>query len=77
MEARERIEPSIKVLQTFALPLGDRAPFKVHPVNLYFGFARLEREFGPHDRKRAGENRTKQFIRYARRNITSDDDARY
>jgi len=47
----------------------------VHPVNLYFGFARLEREFGPHDRKRAGENRTKQFIRYARPNVASDDDA--
>ena len=25
LEAREGIEPSIKVLQTFALPLGDRA----------------------------------------------------
>jgi hypothetical protein len=25
LEAREGIEPSVKVLQTFALPLGDRA----------------------------------------------------
>ena len=58
LEAREGIEPSIKVLQTFALPLGDRAPFKVHPVNLYFDFDHLEREFGSHERKRAGENGT-------------------
>jgi len=28
LEAREGIEPSIKVLQTFALPLGDRAVLK-------------------------------------------------
>ena len=28
LEAREGIEPSIKVLQTFALPLGDRAILK-------------------------------------------------
>jgi hypothetical protein len=28
LEARGGIEPPIKVLQTFALPLGDRAPSK-------------------------------------------------
>jgi hypothetical protein len=30
MEARGGIEPPIKVLQTFALPLGDRAPYNGH-----------------------------------------------
>ena len=28
LEARGGIEPPIKVLQTFALPLGDRAPVR-------------------------------------------------
>ena len=35
MEARGGIEPPIKVLQTFALPLGDRAGPKKTPTNVY------------------------------------------
>ena len=34
LEARGGIEPPIKVLQTFALPLGDRAPFRKYRGNV-------------------------------------------
>jgi hypothetical protein len=34
LEARGGIEPPIKILQTFALPLGDRAPLMILAPNL-------------------------------------------
>jgi hypothetical protein len=47
LEARGGIEPPIKVLQTFALPLGDRAPF-VKLINTRAHFPEAEQL--PHDR---------------------------
>jgi hypothetical protein len=39
LEARGGIEPPIKVLQTFALPLGDRASVQTHSTRLEPGIA--------------------------------------
>ena len=73
----EGIEPSVKFCRPLPYHLATAPFLNCTQQNLYFDFDHLEREFGPHDRKRAGKNRAKQFIRYARRNVTSDDDAWY
>jgi hypothetical protein len=47
LEARGGIEPPIKVLQTFALPLGDRASVQTHTTRVEAGIAFLERPAMP------------------------------